>query len=456
MLLKHFFTEKIAHNSYLIGGKTTCAIIDPSRYIDHYLETADAEGMKITHILETHLHADFVSGHMDLADETGATIYAPAAGECTFPHVPLSAGDTFQIGNMEFHVLETPGHTPDSLIYVVTDGSRGDTPVAAFTGDTLFVGDVGRPDLFPGRAHELARTLYENLHTKVMTLPPECLIFPAHGAGSLCGKTIGKMWFSTIGYENTCNTALNIRDPEDFIQSLTVDMPPAPDHFARCSEINRQGPASIKNLPPLIAMKPAEFYERMFNPDTIVVSIQSYTTFGGQHIPNSYHLDMSDNFPTYAGWVLPSDKDILLVADSPEQAHEAVIQLRQVGLDQTKGYLRGSTHAWAFAGYATSHIPQLSPTETHAKIQDPDTVLLDVRTKEEYEARHIPGAVNILAMDLRTRAGELNPDEPTIAMCGSGRRSSLACSILKQQGFSDIYNAAGGINGYIAAGFLSK
>lgn len=160
MLLKHFFTEKIAHNSYLIGGKTTCAIIDPSRYIDHYLETADAEGMKITHILETHLHADFVSGHMDLADETGATIYAPAAGECTFPHVPLSAGDTFQIGNMEFHVLETPGHTPDSLIYVVTDGSRGDTPVAAFTGDTLFVGDVGRPDLFPGRAHELARTLY--------------------------------------------------------------------------------------------------------------------------------------------------------------------------------------------------------------------------------------------------------------------------------------------------------
>ncbi|MDE4908780.1 MBL fold metallo-hydrolase [Methanogenium marinum] len=456
MLLKQFFIEKIAHSSYLIGGKTTCAIVDPSRDVDRYLEAAEAEGLKITHILETHLHADFVSGHMDLAEETGATIYAPAAGHCTFAHIPLSDGDTFSIEDMEFHVLETPGHTPDCLVYVVTDTSRGDTPVAAFTGDTLFVGDVGRPDLFPGKAHELAGELYENLHTKVMVLPPECLVFPAHGAGSLCGKAMGAMRISTIRYENTYNPALLIADKEEFIRSLTVSMPPAPDHFARCSDINRRGPASVRTLPPLKAMKPAEFYEQMNDADTIVVGIRNYATFGGQHIPGSYHIDMGANFSTFAGWVLPPDKDILLVTDNPEQAHEAVVQLRRVGLDRTTGYLKGGTHAWVTAGYTTDHIHQLSPSEVHDKIQDTNTVLLDVRSPDEYEEQHITGAVNILAMDLRTRADELDPDRPTIAMCRTGHRSSLACSILKQHGFSDVYNAAGGLTGYIAAGFLPK
>jgi glyoxylase-like metal-dependent hydrolase (beta-lactamase superfamily II)/rhodanese-related sulfurtransferase len=455
MLLKQFFIEKIAHSSYLIGGNNTCAIIDPSRDIDCYLEAADAEELKVTHILETHLHADFISGHMDLAEETGATIYAPAAGQCTFPHVPLSDGDIFRIEDMEFLILETPGHTPDCLVYVVTDVSRGSTPVAAFTGDTLFVGDVGRPDLFPGRAQELAGTLYESLHTKVMNLPPECLVFPAHGAGSLCGKAMGTMRFSTIGYEKNYNPALNIANNDDFIQSLTVNMPPAPDHFARCSDINRRGPTLVKTLPPMRGMKPAEFYERMNNTDTIVVNIRNYATFGGHHIPGSYHIGIGSNFATLAGWVLPPDKEILLVTDSPEQAREAVIQLHRVGLDRTTGYLRGGTHAWVTAGYTTDHIYQLSPSEVHAKIQDPETVLIDVRTKDEYEAQHIPGAINIMAMDLRTRAGELDPDRPTIAMCRTGHRSSLGCSLLKQQGFSDVNNAAGGITGYIAAGYFS-
>jgi hydroxyacylglutathione hydrolase len=456
MLLKQFFIEKIAHSSYLIGGNTTCAIVDPSRDVDRYLEAAEAEGLKITHILETHLHADFVSGHMDLAEETGATIYAPAAGHCSFAHIPLSDGDTFRIEDMEFRVLGTPGHTPDCLVYVVTDTSRGDTPVAAFTGDTLFVGDVGRPDLFPGKAHELAEELYENLHTKVMTLPPECLVFPAHGAGSLCGKAMGAMRFSTVGYEKSHNPALRITEREEFIRSLTIGMPPAPDHFARCSDINRRGPALVRSLAPMRAMNPADFHERMTDADTIVVSIRNYATFGGQHIPGSYHIDMGANFPTFAGWILPPDKDVLLVTDSPEQACEAVIQLRRVGLDRTTGYLKGGTHAWVTAGYTTDHIHQLSPSEVHEKIQNPDTVLLDVRSPDEYEEQHIPGAVNILAMDLRTRADELDPDRPTIAMCRTGHRSSLACSILKQKGFSDVYNAAGGLTGYIAAGFLPK
>jgi len=456
MLLKQFFIEKIAHSSYLIGGTSTCAIVDPSRDVDRYLEAAEAEGLKITHLLETHLHADFVSGHMDLAEQTGAKIYAPAAGHCTFEHVPLSGGDIFTMEDMLFRVLETPGHTPDCLVYAVTDTSRGDTAVAAFTGDTLFVGDVGRPDLFPGKARELAGQLYDNLHTKVMTLPPECMVFPAHGAGSLCGKAMGAMRFSTIGYENTYNPALQIGDTEEFIHSLTVDMPPAPDHFARCSDINRKGPALVRTLPPLRAMKPAEFHERMKDAETIVVSIRNYATFGGQHIPDSYHIDMGGNFSTFAGWVLPPDRDILLVAEGPAQAREAVIQLRRVGLDRTIGYLEGGTHAWVTAGYTTDHIHQLSPSEVHKKIKDPDTVLLDVRSRDEYQQRHIPGAINIMAMDLRTRAGELDPERPTIAVCRTGHRSSLACSLLKQKGFTDVYNAAGGITGYIAGGFLPE
>jgi len=454
MLLKQFFIEKIAHSSYLIGGTATCAIVDPSRDVDRYIKAAEAEGLKITHILETHLHADFVSGHMDLAEQTGAEIYAPAAGHCTFKHVAVSHGDTFRIEDMEFRVLETPGHTPDCLVYVVTDTSRGDTPVAAFTGDTLFVGDVGRPDLFPGKARELAGQLFENLHTKVMTLPPECLVFPAHGAGSLCGKAMGAMRFSTIGYETTYNPALRIEDTGEFIRSLTVGMPPAPDHFARCSDINRKGPALVRTLPSPRGMKPAEFRERMKDADTIVLSIRNYATFGGQHIPGSFHIDMGGNFATFTGWVLPPDRDILLVTDSPDQAREASVQLRRVGLDRTIGYLEGGTHAWVMAGYPTDHVYQLSPSEVHEKIREPDVVLLDVRSKEEYEEQHIPGAVNIMAMDLRTRAGELDPTKPTIAVCRTGHRSSLACSLLKQQGFAEVYNAAGGITGYIAAGFL--
>ena len=184
MLIRQFFIEKIAHSSYLIGGVATCAIVDPARDVERYIAAAKDEGLEITHILETHLHADFVSGHLDLAEKTGATIYAPASGNCSYDHVAVAEGSEFWLDNLQFSVRDTPGHTPDCLLYVVTDHSRGDDPVAVFTGDTLFVGDVGRPDLFPGRAEELASKLYDNLHSRVMNLPDSCLVFPAHGAGS--------------------------------------------------------------------------------------------------------------------------------------------------------------------------------------------------------------------------------------------------------------------------------
>jgi hydroxyacylglutathione hydrolase len=249
MLIKHFFINKIAHSSYILAGSDICAVIDPQRDIDGYIKEARALGVEITHILQTHLHADFVSGHMDLAEKTGAKIYVAKSAECTFDHVALSEGDTIEIEDIVIKVLETPGHTPEHLCFVVVDTTRGEDPVCAFVGDTLFVGDVGRPDLFPDMAGELAGKLYHSLFDKILKLPDFCEVLPAHGAGSLCGRAMGAKWRSTIGYEKKYNAALQIKDKDEFIKSLTEDMPSAPDHFSRCSDINRKGPVLVSQLP---------------------------------------------------------------------------------------------------------------------------------------------------------------------------------------------------------------
>ena len=255
MIVQQFFTKGLAHSSYLMGGSKTCAIIDPRRDVQIYLDAARSLDMKITHILETHLHADFISGHLDLAEMTGAKIYAPKSAECKFDHAPVAEGDSFEIEDMSLSVLETPGHTPEHISYIVTDRSRGSDPVSVFCGDTLFVGDVGRPDLFPGKAEELASKLYDSLHGKLLDLPDFCEVYPAHGAGSLCGRAMGAKRTSTIGYEKKYNGALQIEDREEFIKSLITDMPGAPDHFSRCSAINGAGPRLVRELPVLAGLR---------------------------------------------------------------------------------------------------------------------------------------------------------------------------------------------------------
>ena len=452
MFIQQFFIPGIAQSSYLLGAESTCAIVDPSRDVERYLDAAGDLNLAITHVLETHLHADFVSGHMELRETAGATVVAPASGHCAFEHMAIGAGSQFEVEELRIDVLDTPGHTPDGVTYVVTDTSRGDEPVAAFTGDALFVGDVGRPDLFPGRAEELASHLYDSLHKKVMALPDSCLVLPSHGAGSLCGRAMGAMRFSTIGYERRFNAALRHESREAFIASLTENMPPAPDHFSRCSEINRLGPALLRTLPELRPMRPAEFRDEAAREETVVLTCRDYAAFGGVHIPESYHVDFGMNFSTYAGWVLPPDKDILLVADSPAQTREAVILLRRVGLDRTVGYLAGGTHAWATAGYPIDRVPQLSPVEVNAMLGD-GALLVDVRFPDEFAEGHVEGAVNIPAPDLRTRHPELPADRPLVVMCRTGQRSSLACSLLKRAGFGGVHNAVGGYTGYTAAGF---
>ena len=453
MIIQQFFVGGLAHSSYLMGGQKTCAVIDPRRDIGIYLDAAKASGWQITHILETHLHADFISGHLDLAQKTGAKIYAPKSGKCEFDHIALSEGDTFKIEDMEIKVLETPGHTPEHLSYVVTDHSRGEEPAAVFTGDTLFVGDVGRPDLFPGIALELASKLFHSLHDKLAKLPDFCEVYPAHGAGSLCGRSMSAKRTSTIGYEKKYNYAFLTKEKDTFIRLLTTDMPQAPDHFSRCSEINRRGPALEKDLPALVPLDPVSFAGKVEAKNISILDIRSYDAFGGQHIRGAYHIDSGGNFSTFSGWVVPPDADILLVPANPEQAREAAVALRRVGLDRAIGYLEGGMFEWAKAGLPAGHISQLSAQELHERrTAGMPLTIIDVRADGEFKTGHIDGAINVPAPDLRSRYTEFDPKSPIAVICSTGHRSSLAASLLKQHGFEDVSNVAGGMTGYNAAG----
>jgi len=457
MIIQQFFVNGLAHASYLLGGSKTCAIIDPRRDIQLYLDAAKASGLKITHILETHLHADFVSGHLDLADKTGAKIYAPKSGKCEFDHAALSEGDRFEIEDMELLVLETPGHTPEHVVYVVIDHSRGEEPAALFSGDTLFVGDVGRPDLFPRIAKELAAKLYESLNRKLLRLPDFCEVYPAHGAGSLCGRALSAKRTSTIGYEKKYNYAFQIKDTAKFIEVLTTEMPEAPDHFSRCSDINRKGPALVRTLPTLEPLEPLSFAKRAEEKNTLVLDIRSYDAFGGQHIAGSTHIDFAGNFATFAGWVLPPETPILLVTENPEQAQEAVVWLRRVGLDRTIGYLEGGLYEWAKAGLPMDHVPQMSAEELQQRMtQGPSVALVDVRAKREYMTGHIDRTINIPAPDLRKQSKILDTKVPIVCICNTGHRSSLGASLLKQRGFKAVSNLAGGMTGYNASGLRAE
>jgi len=452
MIIHQFFLPGIAHSSYLVAGDRTCAVIDPERDPARYLAASRELGLRITHILETHLHADFISGHLDLAEATGAGIYAPRSADCAFPHTPLSEGDEVVLEDIRFSVLETAGHTPEHICYLATDTSRGPGPVALFSGDTLFVGDVGRPDLFPGRAEELASSLYDNLQTKIMTLPDECEVYPAHGMGSLCGRAMAAKRTTTIGYEKKYNYALKIQSRPEFIRALTSDMPAAPDHFTRCSATNRAGPALMRDLALPGPVSPATFAGRARAGDAVLLDVRSYPAFSGMHIPGAWHIDLAGNFATQAGWILPQGTEILLVGENRVQAEEAALQLHRVGFDRVTGFLEGGMLAWGAAGLPITRVLVISPQEAHALVRSKEAVLLDVRSEEEWQAAHGTEAVHIPWHDLRTRHTELDAARQYVVMCRGGQRASIAASILKMHGFDRIANLGGGFTAYQRAG----
>lgn len=451
MLIRHFFTPKLAHSSYILAGSRTCAVVDPSRDVEPYLRAAEALGLRITHVLQTHLHADFISGHMDLAQRTGAVIVAPASARCAFPHHPVKEGDSLSLESVRLDVLETPGHTPEHVCYVAFDTSRGDGPAAVFCGDTLFVGDAGRPDLFPGRAEELASRLYDSLE-KLMALPDFCEVYPAHGAGSLCGRSMSSKYTSTIGYERRFNPVLNLPGREALVRSLTTHMPPAPDHFSRCSAVNGGGPALLSSLPDPAPLAPEAFYRTMMEGNAFVLDVRRYDAFGGQHVPGAWSIDFTGNLPTFAGWVIPPDRDILLVATDPREASETALWLRRVGLDRVTGYLDGGMSAWATRGLPTRALPLLSVHDTANALASPEPpVLLDVRAPFEFASFHLPQAVNLPGPDLRYRHTELDPSGNYAVICSGGQRAALAGSLLLSLGFERVSAVAGGMLGFHAA-----
>jgi glyoxylase-like metal-dependent hydrolase (beta-lactamase superfamily II) len=455
MIIRQFLIPGIAHSSYLVAGSRSCAVIDPSRDVGRYISAAKKMGLSITHILETHLHADFISGHLDLADATGATIFAPRAAGCAYPHMPLAEGDEVLLEDMRFSVIDTPGHSPEHICYVATDTSRGETPAALFSGDTLFVGDVGRPDLFPGRAEELASRLYDSLHTKILSLPDECEVYPAHGKGSLCGRAMTAKRSSTIGYERKYNYALRIPGRDAFVRALTEDLPAAPDHFARCSEINRAGPALVKSLMEPVPLRPDRFFDRIRAGDAVLLDVRGYPGFSGLHIPGAWNLDLAGNFATNAGWVLPPGREICLVVDDEWQVHEATLQLRRVGFDRVAGFLDGGLFAWGMQGLPLARVPVVSAGEAGALVRSGAAILLDVRSQEEWQAGHAEPSLHIPWYDLRSRFSSLDPSRHYIAMCKGGQRGSTAAAILKMHGFTSVSNLGGGYEAYRKGGFAA-
>jgi len=451
MYLKQFYTPGLAHCSYLIGGEDECLIVDPSRDVEKYIKTARSHGLKITGIIETHLHADFVSGHMDLMEATGATLYAAEIAGFDVPHVAIKDQESVELETLRIQVIETPGHTPEGAVFVVSDLERGELPLLALTGDTLLVGDVGRPDLFPDLKEDLAQKLYYSLK-RLEDLEDGVEVYPAHGMGSLCGRSLSAKLSSTLGTERAYNYALKIESLEQFVKELLTGMPEAPDHFARCSEINRMGPPSLSSLGLPKRTEPREF-ARLVDEGHVIVDARDQLAFSSGHIPGSYCLGLGGNYSTFSGWVLPPDKPLLLVVESESDLDGAVLGLQRVGLDNMAGFLDGGMTGWINAGMDVGQVESISVREFKKRLEAGAVLGVDTRMKSEWDDGYIAGTIHAPAPDVRHRYTEWDPDKPIAVICSTGNRSIMAASLLKQRGFKRVINVTGGVTAWVAAGY---
>jgi hydroxyacylglutathione hydrolase len=452
MYFEQFYLGCLAHASYLFGSEGEAVVVDPQRDVEIYLETAAEHGLQIRHIFETHLHADFISGHKELAARTGATIYIGASAGAKFPHVDVQDGFELQVGKARIRVLETPGHTPESICLLITDEERGPQPWAVLTGDTLFLGDVGRPDLSTTHtAQQLAGMLYDNLHNKLMALPDDVLVYPAHGAGSLCGRNMRAERSSTIGTERLTNYALQIRSREEFVHQLTSNLPTRPEYFVKDAEINREGAAALAELPEMRPILPAELSE-MLRQGVTALDVRPGEQFATGHVPGSINIALSGQFATWAGTLLGLSSRPVLIADSSDQLSEARMRLARVGIESERGYLEGGVDAWKQAGLAVATMDQMSVQELHEKLPRGGVRVLDVRREGEWKAGHIADAA-WWPLDKFNNALPLAQEDLPIAVhCKSGYRSMIACSLLQRAGFQNVINVVGGLDEWQQAG----
>ena len=464
MYFKQFYLGCLAHASYLIGSDGEAAVVDPQRDVDQYIDEAASQNFKIKCIIETHLHADFVSGHRELAARTGAEIVFGRKAQAAIPHRAVKDGEELTIGRVKLRVMETPGHTPESICVLVTDtenageDARAPKPQKVLTGDTLFIGDVGRPDLAAGKgytAQTMAAMMYDSLHHKLLKLDDAVEVYPAHGAGSMCGKNLSEETSSTIGQQRKFNYALQAMTKDQFVKTMTTDLPEAPSYFARDAEINRTGAASLDQLSPPAPLSSAEV-AKLAEQGCIILDVRSASEFGAGHPPESLNVGLGGQFASWAGSLIPLTSLIVLIAESEEKVQEAQLRLARVGLENIQGFLAGGIYSWHQAGLAVLTVPQISVAELKELIdQRSDLQLIDVRRPAEYQNGHAPRAITAPLGKLRDVLASLylDPAKPTAVICAGGYRSSAATSILQQRGFANLLNVAGGTTAWINAGY---
>jgi len=452
MILKQFYLSCLAHASYLIGDETTgmAAVVDPQRDIGIYLSFAAEHKLTIKHVFLTHLHADFVAGHLELRDQLGAAIYLGARAQAEYKFIPLSDGSAVEFGTVRMKAIETPGHTPESISIAVYDLTRSDTvPHAVLTGDTLFVGDVGRPDLRASlgwSANDLGALLYESIQNKILPLPDESLVYPAHGAGSLCGKAISKETVSTIGEQRRLNYALQPMSKQAFIELVTADQPEAPPYFVYDAVLNSKERATLdealqRELKPLELGRVLELQAG----GAQILDTREPEEFASAHLAGTTNIGLSGQYATWVGTILNREKPIVVIAN-PGREMESAVRLGRIGFDNVAGYLQDGMQSLASRADLTKTSERFSPplaAEVLASEGAPQ--LVDVRTSLEREQKFIAGSVGMPLNRLLERSNELDKKQPVLVYCAGGYRSSIAASLLQQGGFSNVNEIAGGL-----------
>lgn len=452
MIFERIKSEGVAHRSYLIGSESDAAVIDPRRDCRIYVDLAQQHGLKIKYIFETHRNEDYVIGSVELNNFTGASIYHGPGLRWKCGNT-LRNGQEFKIGKLSLTAIHNPGHTDESISYTVADLSSGEATVMVFTGDTLFVNDVGRTDLYgPEEAPRLASNLYDSIFNKLLPLGDGVILCPGHGAGSVCGLNIGNRDESTLGIERVQNPVLQIKNKDDFIKYRVAEKPERPHYFRQMEKYNLEGPPLLGCMPFPSPLTPAEFRKQMEG-GAVVVDTSEPAAFGGAHIKGSYSIWL-EGLPIFAGWVLSYDKPILLVLGDQSHMERAVRYLIRAGYDRIDGFLKGGTEGWYNTGFPTDSLPLLSVHQLKDKIDRGEELLvLDTRGQDEWDSGHIEGALHIYVGHLEVRLTEVPKDKPVAVICNVGHRAGLGASILLRAGYKEVYNVLGSVKAWVAAGF---
>ncbi len=463
MIVRRFYDEKLAQASWLVGcgASGEALVVDANRDVEQYIRVAEEEGLRLTHVTETHIHADFVSGSRELAQRTGAQLYLSGEGgpEWSYRYareaeaVLLRDGDEFRVGNVRVRAMHTPGHTPEHVVFVVTDGASADQPMGVFTGDFVFVGDVGRPDLLEraaglaGTMEAGARDLFRSLQRFRSELPDFVQLWPGHGAGSACGKALGAVPQSTLGYEKLFNIGLAEQDESAFVRTILAGQPEPPKYFAEMKRINRDGPRVLGGFrsPP---RQSEQVLESVLADGAVVIDTRPAVEYAAEHIPGTINIPENRSFTTWAGWLVPYDRDFYLIVDgSCANVDTAVRDLTMIGLDRVAGWFDASVvETWRAQRHATASIDHVDLQQVQTLLRERSAYVIDVRDGAEWEAGHLPGVPNIPVGHLVDRLDEIPRDRPVVG------RSAIAASVLEANGVDDVLNYVGGFSEWQSAG----